>query len=145
MEDPVAVSAVHAVHVIDYPENPYFVARDSLLELIDSKLKPQNSDLDFVRKTPAFTIWGGGGQGKTQTASQFAYTHLDDFPAILWIAADTAQKLLEGLAEYALRLKLVEKLGDSVRDAAKLIDWFKTTGSTNSNLAFDHLSLIVSF
>lgn len=113
-------------HTLRYPKNPYFVGREKIMNKIESRLLPADSPSNTG--LAAFAIWGAPGQGKTQTAVQFAFKHRAKYQSILWAFADREQKLLESFSEHAVALGLVDATADLTDGAKALIRWFETTG-----------------
>jgi tetratricopeptide (TPR) repeat protein len=70
-------------------------------------------------------LYGLGGIGKTRTAVEYAWTHADDYNALLFVVAETPEALRRNLA--ALASSLVPQL-DTTDDAARLAavrEWLK--------------------
>lgn len=51
-------------------------------------------------------ISGLGGVGKTQTALEYGYRCRDEYQAVFWVQAETAEQLINGFVAIASRLKL---------------------------------------
>lgn len=77
-----------------------------------------------------FCLHGLGGVGKTEVALHFAYKHLDQFPFIFWLSADTKQKLSNGIAEAARFLGLGPSgaTADPSRYMMLFMDWLQNNG-----------------
>lgn len=109
-----------------HQDNPRFVGREDVLEAMDRQLRTQ-------RKTNTepcvFALCGLGGMGKTQIALKYAFSGLAKFPVVLWVAADTYEKMLARYIQFAVELGLAESTNDDqnkARDAVKA--WFETSG-----------------
>ena len=95
--------------IVPYPTNPHFQGRAEILKELELNLafsKPGQR---------SFALYGLGGVGKTQIALKYIYDHIDDFPGVLWMHADSQTKLLQSYIDAAKRLKLEPE--DSARDA----------------------------
>lgn len=95
------------------PENPKFHGRDDVLKFLNKTLLSQ----DGRSRGKAVSIHGLGGVGKTQVALRYAHQHLDDYPYIFWLSADTEQKL--GLAVGEVMKHLSPSTSDPSLDIAK--------------------------
>lgn len=106
-----------------------FVGRNQYLETMASSLLPSGSGQPISVIPKAFAIVGVAGQGKTQTALQFALRHKHLYDAILWAHADESHKILQDFADFAVALGLQAKTtNDQLADAKVLKHWFETTG-----------------
>jgi tetratricopeptide (TPR) repeat protein len=90
---------------IPYPRNPVFTGRQQLLTRLADTLQPGEA----VALAQPQAISGLGGIGKTQLAVEYAYQHRQDYQAILWTRADTAEALIAGYGEIAHLLDLPQK------------------------------------
>ncbi|XXG94201.1 hypothetical protein Hte_000454 [Hypoxylon texense] len=109
--------------LIPYSANPNFHGRQEILDKINAHLLISRN----VRSS--FAISGLGGVGKTQIALKYIYDHLDQYPAIFWMQADTHQKFAQSYASAADRLRLESQ--DSQKDTnavtAVLKSWLGET------------------
>lgn len=108
-------------HHLPSRRNSAFFGREDELNALWVALDPQarHSTLTFS------ACFGLAGVGKTQLALEFAHRHLDDFDAILWVAAETPLKMEESFHQIALGLGATDELAqhpDNVRDA--MMAWF---------------------
>ena len=94
-----------AIWHIPYPHNPVFTGREHLLARLANALKPGEA----VALAQPQAISGLGGIGKTQLAVEYAYQHRQDYQAVLWTRADTAEALIAGYIEMARLLDLPQK------------------------------------
>ena len=83
------------------PRNLNFTGRDDLIEDLQNHLTAGGATVVL----PA-TLHGMGGIGKTQTAVEYIYRHLDDYDLVWWIAAGQATQVRSGLTELAKQLGL---------------------------------------
>jgi hypothetical protein len=77
-----------------------------------------------VGRQPSYALHGMGGVGKTQIALKYVYDHLEHFPAIFWVTADSRAKLSQGYVDAAKQLQLEPQ--DSQRDQETVVQSFKT-------------------
>lgn len=110
-----------------HQRNPNFVGRAELAEKIQRVLAPSSEDPKAQR---SFALCGLGGVGKTQTALNYVFEHMEDFQVVLWAHADTEGKLLEDFGGFAVELGLT-KQGDSDHTGRDLLKkWLETAGKT---------------
>lgn len=118
---------LHRIIALDYNK---FVGRKKYLKNIEKKLL----DDEFGRRgakhfTPFYTICGSPGQGKTQTALRFTYQHKGRFSYILFVPADSENKLLVCMSRFALDLGIADQESkDLIINAKALVKWFGETG-----------------
>ncbi len=90
---------------VPYTRNPFFTGREEMLEHLHQMLN--------VEKTAAivqsFSLSGLGGIGKTQAAVEYAYRHYQEYSALFWVAAETAETLVSSFVAIADLLKLPER------------------------------------
>lgn len=89
---------------VPYPRNPYFVGRESILEVIHALLASHQASA----LAQAVALTGLGGIGKTQTAIEYAYRYAPEYGAVFWLAAETAENLMTSLQQIADLLQLPE-------------------------------------
>ncbi|KAL7919048.1 P-loop containing nucleoside triphosphate hydrolase protein [Trichoderma austrokoningii] len=115
---------------IPFGANARFSGREEILAAIRSALNPESQHEASVPKSMA--LFGMGGVGKTQIATQYAYLEMGSFDAILWISADNAISIGQSFRTIADGLGLLES-DDERRDAAvatyKVKKWLATTTS----------------
>src|SRR5207253_102128 len=90
---------------VPYQRNHYFTGRSDLLEQLHARLRQERT----VALTQSLALSGLGGIGKTQTAVEYAYQHIQEYSALFWISAETAESILGSFASLADRLNLPEK------------------------------------
>lgn len=83
------------------PRNLNFTGRDDLIDELHAHLTAGGTTVVL----PA-TLHGMGGIGKTQTAVEYIYRHLDDYDLVWWIAAAQPTQVRSGLTELAKQLGL---------------------------------------
>lgn len=83
---------------LPFARNPFFTGREELLNRIHRTLQA----------TGAAAISGMAGQGKTQTALEYAYRHKDDYSSTLWARANSREAIVSSLASLARALRLPE-------------------------------------
>ncbi|MFN6496864.1 MAG: tetratricopeptide repeat protein [Nostoc sp. DedQUE01] len=76
---------------IPYPRNPFFTARETVLEEMRNAL--------LTKKLAALS--GLGGIGKTQTVIEYAYRYRHEYQAILWMRAAFETELVSGFVRLA--------------------------------------------
>ena len=117
----------HTICDLPIPPNPFFTGRDALLREIQETLHFQK----------AAALSGLGGVGKTQTAAHYAYQHQNEYQAVLWTLADTAESLKSGLVAIAHRLELPEKNAQKQQDTIEAVKkWLQS--HENWLLIFDN-------
>ena len=78
------------------PRNAYFTGREAAL----AELHRQLSDNGVL------AVQGGGGLGKTQLVSEYAWRRSGNYDLVWWVNAETVTGLLTGLAALADQLGL---------------------------------------
>jgi tetratricopeptide (TPR) repeat protein len=93
----------NAIWNVPYRRNPDFTGREELLVELREKLTSG--------KAAALTqaIYGLGGVGKTQLATEYAYRYDGEYDVVWWLRAEDAATLVEDYAALAGRLELREK------------------------------------
>jgi tetratricopeptide (TPR) repeat protein len=87
------------VFTVPFAENPFFTGREEVLDGLEKTLE----------KSGIAALTGMGGVGKTQTAAQYAYRRRKDYPAVLWVRAESLETLFADLSQLATRLELAER------------------------------------
>ena len=97
-EPPDEVAPLAPFWYLPYPRNPFFTGRGDLLLRLHDLLKSSSGQ--------SVTLCGMGGIGKTQAALEYAYRYADEYQAILWLHAETAESLAASYLTLADLLKL---------------------------------------
>jgi hypothetical protein len=74
---------------LPFPPNPTFIGRDSELKNLSEQLQKVGE----MAITQTIAVHGLGGVGKTQLAVEYAWKHLGDYDAVLWVKADSPEAL----------------------------------------------------
>jgi len=83
------------------PRNLNFTGREDLLAALDAQLRAGGPAVVVPQ-----ALYGMGGIGKTQTAVEYVYRHLDDYDLVWWIDAAQPTQIRSSLTELAARLGL---------------------------------------
>lgn len=114
--------------ILPFAQNPKFYGRLDELEKISKFLDPK---LNEVRELRTYTIYGRRGVGKTEIASQFAYTKLDEgvFDAIFWIQCETSVAIRQSFTNVAISLNLpgADREGRHEENLLAVQSWLKKT------------------
>jgi hypothetical protein len=81
--------------------NPYFTGRTAVLETLRSRLGQGN--LQVLQQAP-MAVFGLGGIGKTEIATEYAHRHAADYQIVWWIRAETAELVGDAFVRLARRL-----------------------------------------
>src|SRR5215467_9389540 len=98
------VSALPASWQVPYHRNPFFTGRQQTLQQLHRLLGPPQA----AARTPSYTLSGLAGIGKTQTALEYAYRYYQEYAAVFWIEAQSAQTIAASLLSIAHCLALPE-------------------------------------
>src|SRR5450755_530016 len=98
-------AALPTIWNIPYPRNPFFLGRES--ELVQVRQWLQVSQATALSQPQA--ISGLGGIGKTQLALEYAYRYHQDYMAVLWVRAESAEALISSYVALATLLRLPER------------------------------------
>lgn len=108
--------------------NPRFVGRVDLLRQMDDALLPENrlraEDVEEMRQS--YTVHGLGGIGKTELAREYALSRCEQFDAVFWVEAETADQLSKGFTKIASHLGYSDQLrNDPVATRQRVLEWLK--------------------
>lgn len=110
--------------------NAKFSAREDVLAEIQKALDPEAVSSTSPR---SMALFGMGGVGKTQIATQYAYQNLENFDVVLWVAAENSITLSQSFRTIADGLGLLET-DDEKKDGAGAIwktrNWLSTTSES---------------
>jgi tetratricopeptide (TPR) repeat protein len=101
---------------LPFERNPFFTGREKILKDLHSALT-KNSATSLTQ-----AVSGLGGLGKTQTAIEYAYRHLQDYTYVFWVRADSQLALSTGFVEIARLLNLPEKGAQSPDDTVRAVN-----------------------
>ncbi|KAI1378988.1 hypothetical protein F4677DRAFT_410252 [Hypoxylon crocopeplum] len=82
--------------IITHSRNHRFFGRQSILDRLDQVLRP-----NWTQCQRQFILYGPGGSGKTQIALEYTYRNMDHFKAVLWIMADSPEKIEQSFRHTA--------------------------------------------
>ncbi|KAK1524353.1 tetratricopeptide repeat domain-containing protein [Colletotrichum costaricense] len=103
--------------------NRDFLGRVDIMDKIDAALLPasirSNSPATQSQTPTIAAVFGVAGLGKTQLASQYVSTRKQNFDAIFWICAESAEKLELDFCKIATRIRLVPENEPSNPTSAK--------------------------
>jgi hypothetical protein len=123
-----------SIRVIPHSRNDRFFGRQTILAQMRKMLSPRKhrreSDVSSLStattiaskpsKQQRFALSGLGGSGKTQIALEYTYSHLDDYKVIIWILADSPEKISQGFGEVAEIMGMTGTQSDSQTRASVL-------------------------
>ena len=75
-------------HNLPFPTNPAFTGRAAELKKLHEELQKRVE----VAVTQTVAVHGLGGVGKTQLVVEYAWKHLGDYDAVLWVKADSPRR-----------------------------------------------------
>lgn len=84
--------------VPEYLRNRNFTGRKDLLDNLHKKIGKSPPGLATI------VLYGTGGIGKTQIASEYAHTHMTEYQSVFWINAATKETIQSGFRTAAQRL-----------------------------------------
>ncbi len=98
-------AALPKIWNIPYPRNPFFLGRDRIIAHLRHLLQAgQATALSHPQ-----AVSGLGGIGKTQIALEYAYRYHQDYQAVLWASAESAESLVSSFVALASLLRLPEQ------------------------------------
>jgi hypothetical protein len=110
------------LHNLPFAPNPLFTGREAELETLRRGLQQGGT----MAVTQTVAVHGLGGVGKTQLAVQYAWNHLREFDAVLWVRGDSPEALEVSLASLASILRLPEaKEREQAVQTQAVLDWLR--------------------
>ena len=105
--------------VLPYPSlGRMFKGRGEFLhQLHDSLMRPNGG------ATAICAVAGMGGVGKSRAAVEYARAYRADYTALLWLEADTGEKLQAGLAALVTPLRLAEHAAEQEARGEAVLAW----------------------
>ncbi|HET8840119.1 MAG TPA: FxSxx-COOH system tetratricopeptide repeat protein, partial [Ktedonobacteraceae bacterium] len=108
---------------VPLPGNPFFTGREETLQVIHRQLHTHSIPL----KSPILALQGMGGVGKTQVALEYAYRHMSEYDAVLWIEAETRESIALSMDRLAEVLQISQRQdADQQRVVAAVQRWLST-------------------
>ncbi|KAI0105658.1 hypothetical protein GGR51DRAFT_571606 [Nemania sp. FL0031] len=121
---------------IPFSRNPGFVGRAGELTTIATTLEPSDSmATNPTRAQRGLVLHGLGGMGKTEIALEYVYRAFEKFDSVLWIAAETEQKVANSFVEAASSLGIPIDKDDRPHDP--VLKWLNST-HTSWLIVFDN-------
>lgn len=136
LQPPSVISVSEFANSMDYQakfsegfpdHNLFFTGREQKLMEIKKTLNNQSR----------VALYGLGGVGKTQIATEYAYRYLNNYDYIFWVNADSQERLISSYVKIASHLKV---LGRNVQDQSHVIEAVKHWLTTHERwlLIFDN-------
>ncbi|KAH6973821.1 P-loop containing nucleoside triphosphate hydrolase protein [Ilyonectria sp. MPI-CAGE-AT-0026] len=92
------------VHFLSILENKKFSGRAETLEQLQTQLIEEDG---APRAGASVLLHGLGGVGKSELAVKFIYSHLDQYPYIFWLTAETREKLSISITHVCKELRAI--------------------------------------
>lgn len=100
--------------------NPHFTGRETELRVLRDQLQAGGS---AVIRQPPSALYGLGGVGKTQVATEYAHRYAEEYEVIWWIRSDQEDSIQASLVGLGTRLRLTDvSPGDRDRSLRLVID-----------------------
>jgi tetratricopeptide (TPR) repeat protein len=100
--------------------NPHFTGREAELAALREQLK---SGTAAVIRQPPSALYGLGGVGKTQIATEYAHRYAEEYEVVWWVRADQEDSIQSSLVALGTQLRLPEvSPGDRDRSFRAVID-----------------------
>ncbi|KAF2655410.1 hypothetical protein K491DRAFT_778721 [Lophiostoma macrostomum CBS 122681] len=97
-----------------------FYGREAILSKISRHFN------DHTVQNPAFGLYGDGGVGKTQIALKYVHEHSRQYETIIWIYADTSDKVSSACNLIARNLNIVDEMtSDADVCRERLQKWYR--------------------
>jgi hypothetical protein len=110
--------------VLPYPSlGKLFKGRAGLITRLHNGLSPASGGRAAIASQ---VLYGLGGIGKTRTAVEYAWTHQQEYTALLFVVAEAAQALRRNLAGLTVALLLPEREANEEELRLRaVLDWLK--------------------
>lgn len=105
--------------------NDRFFGREEVLDHLSQLLSDRPSG--DGRRLSSVVIHGLGGCGKSSVAREFMYRHFDHYPVIIWLHADTSEKLETQFVQIARALGFATDTGIN-RSREEVLQWITNLG-----------------
>jgi transcriptional regulator with XRE-family HTH domain/tetratricopeptide (TPR) repeat protein len=102
---PPPLPSVSKIWNVPIARNPYFTGREDLLAFLHERLSTART----TTLTQAQALFGLGGIGKTQTATEYAFRYGDEYTHVFWVLAANRETLIADIVTLAQLLDLPEK------------------------------------
>lgn len=119
-------SSIRALRFIQNSvRNDRFFGREDVLDDLSQLLSVRLSG--DGRRLSSVVVHGLGGCGKSSVAREFMYRHFDYYPVILWLHADTPEKLETQFVQIARTLGFATDTGIN-RSRDGVLQWITNLG-----------------
>lgn len=100
--------------------NPHFTGREIELRTLRDELQASGS---AVIRQPPSALYGLGGVGKTQIATEYAHRYAEEYEVVWWVRSDQEDSIQASLVSLGTRLRLPDvSPGDRDRSLRLVID-----------------------
>jgi tetratricopeptide (TPR) repeat protein len=100
--------------------NPHFTGREAELRTLREQLQTDGS---AVIRQPPTALYGLGGVGKTQIATEYAHRYAEDYEVVWWVRSDQEDSIQASLVGLGVRLRVPDVTpGDRDRSLRLVID-----------------------
>lgn len=121
-EETVIQKAADKSFVVPYQQNPHFIGRTKLLQMLREKLLAKIPN----RFNHRIALQGMAGVGKSQCALAYVYENKDCYKRIYWISGESRASLLLGYQKIANDAKLAVVNGTNPAEIADLVfSWLR--------------------
>ncbi|HEU5378316.1 MAG TPA: tetratricopeptide repeat protein [Ktedonobacteraceae bacterium] len=111
---------VPRIWTVPNARNPFFTGREQLLASLHKRLSVANT----AARTQSQALYGLGGIGKTQTATEYAYRYGHEYTQVFWISAASRETLVTDFLQLARQIGLpAEKVQDQQQGIHAVKSW----------------------